>query len=154
MKDFDNKLKVFGNLENDFLAKIETKSEEYASKVKETFPYMDADVIRAVYKKGAEFTLKDFVNTIPSNRISLYVARDEGYDIHYDDGGSEKIQGKLHIFYERPLLLYVQGSYNQEQQITIDGHFEWKIARGIGEIPSYMFPEIQEKKYLRFDSII
>ena len=49
MKDFDNnKLKVFGNLENDFLTKIETKSEEYASKVKETFPYMDADVIRAV----------------------------------------------------------------------------------------------------------
>lgn len=66
----------------------------------------------------------------------------------------KKIQGKLHIFYERPLLLYVQGSYNQEQQITIDGHFEWKISRGIGEIPSYMFPEIQEKKYLKFDSII
>ena len=138
MKGFDiNESKVFENLENDFLTKIETKSEEYASKVKETFPYMDSDVIRAVYKKGAEFTLKDFVNTIPSNRISLYVARDEGYDIHYDDGGSEKIQGKLHIFYERPLLLYVQGSYNQEQQITIDGHFEWKISRGIGEIPSY-----------------
>lgn len=96
----------------------------------------------------------DRTDTIPSNHISLYVARDEGYAIHYDDGGSEKIQGKLHIFYERPLLLYVQGSYNQEQQITVDGHFEWKIARGIGEIPSYMFPEIQEKKYLRFDSII
>ena len=60
----------------------------------------------------------------------------------------------LHIFYERPLLEYVQCSYNQVQQITIDGHFEWKISRGIGEIPSYMFPEIQEKKYLRFDSII
>ena len=98
--------------------------------------------------------MKDFVNTIPSNHISLYVARVEGYAIHYDDGGSEKIQGKLHIFYERPLLEYVQCSYNQVQQITVDGHFEWKMARCIGEIPSYMFPEIQEKKYLRFDSII
>ena len=90
--------------------------------------------------------MKDFVNTIPSNHISLYVARVEGYAIHYDDGGSEKIQGKLHIFYERPLLLYVQGSYNQEQQITIDEHFEWKISRGIGEIFSYMITETKEKK--------
>ena len=105
MKGFDiNESKVFENLENDFLTKIETKSEEYASKVKETFPYMDADVIRAVYKKGAEFALNDFVNTRPSNHIALYIARDEGYVIHYDEGGSEKIQSKLHIFYERPLL--------------------------------------------------
>ena len=29
-----------------------------------------------------------------------------------------------------------------------------KLREIIGEIPSYMFPEIQEKKYLRFDSII
>ena len=154
MKDFDNKLKVFGNIENDVSATIETQSEEYASKVKETLPYMDTDAIRIAYKKGAEFTLKDFVDTMPSNHISFYVARDEGYAIHYDDGGSEKVQGKLHIFYERPLLEYVQCFYNQVQQITVDGHFEWKMARGIGEIPSYMFPEIQEKKYLRFDSII
>ena len=155
MKGFDiNESNLFENLENDFLTKIETKSEEYASKVKETFPYMDVDVIRAVYKKRAEFALNDFVNTKPSNHISLYIARDEGYVIHYDEGGSEKVQGKLHIFYERPLLEYVQCSYNQVQQITVDGHFEWKMARCIGEIPSYMFPEIQEKKYLRFDSII
>ena len=58
MKGFDiNESKLFENLENDFLTKIETKSEEYASKVKETFPYMDVDVIRTVYKKGAEFAL-------------------------------------------------------------------------------------------------
>ena len=58
------------------------------------------------------------------------------------------------IFFMNDLYWNVQCSYNQVQQITVDGHFEWKMARCIGEIPSYMFPEIQEKKYLRFDSII
>lgn len=155
MKGFDiNESKVFENLENDFLVKVESKSEEYASKVEEMFPYMDNDVIRTAYKKGAEFALSDFINTRPSNHISLYVARDEEYVVHYDDGDSEKVQGRLHIFYERPLLEYVQSSYNQERQMTVDGHFEWKMARCIGEIPSYMFPEIKEKKCLRFDSII
>ena len=155
MRSFkNNESKVFENLENDFLAKVESKSEEIASKIEEMFPYLDTDVIRTAYKKGAEFTLSDFVNTRPSNHISLYVARDEGYVVHYNDGDSEKIQDRLHIFYERPLLEYVQSSYNQERQMSIDGHFEWKMARCIGEIPSYMFPEIQEKKYLRFDSII
>ena len=80
--------------------------------------------------------------------------QDEWCVIHYDEGGSEKVQGKLHIFYERPSLEYVRNSYNKEKQMSVDGHFEWKMARCIGEIPSYMFPEIQEKKYLRFDSII
>lgn len=155
MSSFNNsESKVFENLENDFLVKVESKSEEYASKVEEMFPYMDTDVIRTAYKKGAEFALSDFVNTRPSNHISLYVARDEGYVVHYDDGDFEKVQGRLHIFYERPLLEYVQSSYNKERQMTVDGHFEWKMARCIGEIPSYMFPEIQEKKCLRFDSII
>ena len=59
MKGFDiNESKLFENLENDFLTKIETKSEEYASKVKETFPYMDADVIRDVYKKRSRICLE------------------------------------------------------------------------------------------------
>lgn len=38
--------------------------------------------------------------------------------------------------------------------MDVNGHFEWQMALYIGEIPSYMFPEIQKKKCLRFDSII
>ena len=62
---------------------------------------------------------------------TMYIARDEG--ICYDED-ERKSQGKLHLFYDTPLI-------NKNPQTNT-----WKFdcARCIAEIPSYMYPDIKE----------
>ena len=62
---------------------------------------------------------------------TIYIARDEG--ICYDED-ERKSQGKLHLFYDTPLI-------NKNPQTNT-----WKFdcARCIAEIPSYMYPEIKD----------
>ena len=62
---------------------------------------------------------------------TMYIARDEG--ICYDED-ERKSQGKLHLFYDTPLI-------NKNSQTNT-----WKFdcARCIAEIPSYMYPEIKD----------
>ena len=62
---------------------------------------------------------------------TMYIARDEG--VRYDEDEC-KTQGKLHLFYDTPLI------HRDSQTNT------WKFdcARCIAEIPSYMYPDIKE----------
>ena len=62
---------------------------------------------------------------------TMYIARDEG--VRYD-GDDHKSQGKLHLFYDTPLI-------RRDPQTNT-----WKFdcARCIAEIPSYMYPDIKE----------
>ena len=62
---------------------------------------------------------------------TIYIARDEG--ICYDED-EHKIQGKLHLFYDTPLI----------DKDTQTNTLKFDCARCIAEIPSYMYPEIKE----------
>ena len=61
---------------------------------------------------------------------TIYIARDEG--VCYDD--ERKSQGKLHLFYDTPLI-------DKDPQTNT---LKFGCARCIAEIPSYMYPEIKE----------
>ena len=62
---------------------------------------------------------------------TIYIARDEG--ICYDEDEHKK-QGKLHLFYDTPLI----------DKDTQTNTLKFDCARCIAEIPSYMYPEIKE----------
>ena len=62
---------------------------------------------------------------------TIYIARDEV--IYYDDY-KRKGQGKLHIFYDTPLI------HKDPKTNT----YKFDCARCIAEIPSYMYPEIKD----------
>lgn len=68
----------------------------------------------------------------------LYVARDDFEYDEYDEAFT--LPGKLHIFYDSPEL----GLDNS------DNTYRWTNARMIGEIPSYMFPDIKERTFKVF----
>lgn len=67
--------------------------------------------------------------------LTLYIARDER-TYKKDDTDHLEVYGKLHIFYDTPILR--------------DG--KWELSRLIGEIPGYMFPDIKEKECRKFIS--
>lgn len=68
--------------------------------------------------------------------LTVYIARDER-TYKKDDTDHLELYGKLHIFYDTPILN--------------DG--KWELARQIGdEIPGYMFPDINEKECRKFIS--
>lgn len=58
------------------------------------------------------------------DRKKLYIARDIGED----DEDNTNHKGNLHIFYDTPELYYGK----------------WINARKIADIPSYMYPEIED----------
>ena len=62
---------------------------------------------------------------------TIYIARDEG--ICYDED-ERKSQGNLHLFYDTPLI------HRDPQTNTL----KFDCARCIAEIPSYMYPDIEE----------
>ena len=62
---------------------------------------------------------------------TMYIARDEGVCYDEDD---YKSQGKLHLFYDTPLL------HRDSKTNTL----KFDCARCIVEIPSYMYPDIKE----------
>ena len=62
---------------------------------------------------------------------AIYIARDEG--VWYDED-DHKTQGKLHLFYDTPLI------HRDAQTNTL----KFDCARCIAEIPSYMYPDINE----------
>ena len=62
---------------------------------------------------------------------TIYIARDDG--ICYDED-ERKTQGKLHLFYDTPLI-------DKDPQTNT---LKFDCARCIAEIPSYMYPEIKE----------
>ena len=62
---------------------------------------------------------------------TMYIARDEG--ICYDED-ERKSQGKLHLFYDTPLI-NIDPKTNTRK---------FDCARCIAEIPSYMYPKIKE----------
>lgn len=62
---------------------------------------------------------------------TMYIARDEGV---YCDDYERKGQGKLHLFYDTPLL------HKDPKTDT----YKFDCARCIAEIPSYMYPDIEE----------
>lgn len=61
----------------------------------------------------------------------LYIARDEGI---YDDDYNYVKPGKLQIFYDTPKIICND----------ITGTYRYGLARVVSEIPSYMYPDIQE----------
>ena len=62
---------------------------------------------------------------------TIYIARDEG--ICYDED-ERKSQGKLHLFYDTPLI-NIDPKTNTRK---------FDCARCIAEIPSYTYPEIKD----------
>lgn len=64
-------------------------------------------------------------------KIRMWIARDEGI---YDDDYELLEKGKLHLFYDTPLV------HNDQETNTL----KFDCARCIGEIPSYMYPWIEE----------
>lgn len=73
------------------------------------------------------------------NRLwKLYVARDERQvDSNNDD--ELEIYGRLHVFYDNPIL----------------EHGKWQHARQLGgEIPPYMFPELEEGCCQKFIGLV
>ena len=62
---------------------------------------------------------------------TMYIARDEG--VCYDED-KYKSQGKLHLFYDTPLI------HKEPKTNTL----KFDCARCIAEIPSYMYPDIKE----------
>ena len=62
---------------------------------------------------------------------TMYIARDEG--VCYDED-KYKSQGKLHLFYDTPLI-------RRDPQTNTR---KFDCARCIAEIPSYMYPEIKD----------
>lgn len=71
--------------------------------------------------------------------LKLWVARDEGI---YNDDYELVEKGKLHIFYDTPLI----------HRDTKTNTLKFDCARCIGEIPSYMFPWIGEGDCYEFSS--
>lgn len=64
-------------------------------------------------------------------KIKMWIARDEGL---YDDDYEIMEKGKLHLFYDPPLV----HEDLDTRTLKFDG------ARCIGEVPSYMYPFIEE----------
>lgn len=64
----------------------------------------------------------------------LWVARARRTDEEFD----HDIPGKLYVFYDTPI-------YNQLTH-------SWEGARCIGELPNYMFPEIEEGICIQFEN--
>ena len=62
---------------------------------------------------------------------AIYIARDEG--VWYDED-DHKTQGKLHLFYDTPLI------HRDPQTNTL----KFDCGRCLAEIPSYMYPDIKE----------
>ena len=62
---------------------------------------------------------------------TIYIARDEGVCYDEDD---HKSQGKLHLFYDKPLI-------HKDLQTNTR---KFDCARCIAEIPSYMYPDIKD----------
>lgn len=93
--------------------------------------------------------------------MKLWIARDTKYTTYFyecDDYGEEQVRGNLHIFYDTPELLYVDGVYNENRKNDNDWYqrsqyYKWQNARLICDIPSYMFPEIKEGECIEFINI-
>lgn len=68
----------------------------------------------------------------------LWIARDEG---KWDE--DVKQIGELNLFYDTPQLLF-----DVENRISY-----WGNARKIGQIPSYMYPEIKDRECYVFNNI-
>lgn len=64
-------------------------------------------------------------------KIRMWIARDEGI---YDDDYELVEKGKLHLFYDTPLV-------HRDTETNI---LKFDCARCIGEIPNYMYPWIKE----------
>ena len=64
--------------------------------------------------------------------IRMWLARDEG--IYLDDMDDTPQVGKLHLFYDTPLV-----HTNSETK-----NLRFDCARIICEVPSYMYPDIEE----------
>lgn len=66
--------------------------------------------------------------------IKMWIARDEGI---YNEDYELVEKGKLHLFYDKPLK-HIDSQTNTTK---------FDCARCIGEIPSYMYPQIEECAY-------
>ena len=72
------------------------------------------------------------------NNFRLYIARDEG---KWDE--DVKKEGELNLFYDTPQLLF-----DIDKQTSY-----WGNARKIANIPSYMYPQINDKECYVFNDI-
>lgn len=91
-------------------------------------------IISELQSKGVN--IKDMLTR---SKIKLWIARDAGI---YDEDYELVEKGKLHIFYDTPLV----------DKDPNDGHTIFTCSRCIGEIPSYMYPEIKEGDCYQFNS--
>ena len=79
-------------------------------------------------------------------KIVVYIARDDSVipeDLEHaiERHPEREVEfAKLHIFYDTPQLEYNPDWYNGKPR------YEWKNARIIAEVPSYMFPDIKPKQ--------
>lgn len=70
----------------------------------------------------------------------IWIARDEGlYDSKDED---TKLVGKLHMFYDSPELLYN----------SMTNSMNWGNARRICELPSYMYPNVEDCKCIVYEN--
>lgn len=69
----------------------------------------------------------------------IWIARDEGLYDSEDEG--TKLVGKLHMFYDSPELLFNPSTWRKY----------WGNARVICELPSYMYPKVEECKCIVYD---
>lgn len=67
-----------------------------------------------------------------NHKIRMWIARDEGIYEEPDDRKPQK--GKLHLFYDTPII----------ERDHDTNTMKWGYARCIGEIPSHMYPFIEE----------
>lgn len=81
--------------------------------------------------------IKNILKT-DKNLVKLWIARDQ----EYIDEDNIEHRGKLHIFYDTPILLSDRGSKY------------WGASRVISEIPNYMFPSIKEETCCEVTNIV
>lgn len=88
-------------------------------------------MIKKMDKKEEKIPSAVSVGTKGKQIGTMYIARDEG--VCYDED-KYKSQGKLHLFYDKPLI-------HKDLQTNTR---KFDCARCIAEIPSYMYPEIKD----------
>ena len=90
------------------------------------------DAVKIAKKYSARLLEMHDMDRMEDGKLgTIYIARDEG--ICYDED-EHKSQGKLHLFYDTPLI------HTDPQTNTR----KFDYARCIAEIPSHMYPEIKE----------
>ena len=90
------------------------------------------DAVKIAKKYSARLLEMHDIDRMEDEKLgTMYIARDEG--ICYDED-ERKSQGKLHLFYDTPLI-------HQDPQTNTR---KFDCARCIAEIPSYMYPEIKD----------